>query len=84
MLEAEEVSVKKKEDLRRIYESLNPVELEKAVDRKLDLLWKVYQNKNKSQKAGPQKKIIPISLTFYIQQTKAISLTYLNPLTQRC
>ncbi len=55
VMEAKEVSTEKKQELKRIYESLNPAELKRTIDRKLDLLYKAYQKKNKSQKVEPFK-----------------------------
>lgn len=42
-------------ELQRIYNSLNPVELKRVIDRKLDLLYKAYQEKKKSQRVKPFK-----------------------------
>lgn len=70
-MESKEISKEKKEELRKIYESLNPAELKRAIDRKLDLLYKAYQQKNKSQKVQPQENI---SVRFFIAQPEAISV----------
>lgn len=75
VMESSEVSIEKKKELQKIYQSLNPAELKRAIDRKLDLLYKAYQNKkNKSQKVGPFKKLIPISVRNYIAQPEPISV----------
>jgi hypothetical protein len=74
-MESREISEEKKQELKKIYESLNPAELKRAIDRKLDLLWKTYQGNSKSQRVEPQKKIKPVSLTFYTRQPKELSLT---------
>ena len=42
-MKSPEVSKKKKEKLKRIYQSLNPAQLKRAIDRKLDLLYKGLQ-----------------------------------------
>jgi hypothetical protein len=47
-MESKDVPEKKKKELKKIYDSLNPAELKRAIDRKLDLLYKAYQKKNKS------------------------------------
>jgi len=41
--------------LKKIYQSLNPAQLKRAIDKKLDLLYKTYQKKNKSQKVKSYK-----------------------------
>ena len=74
-MESKEVSEKKKQELKKIYLSLNPAELKRAIDKKLDLLYKAYQNKkNNSQKVKPEKKLKPNSLTFYMTQSKHFHL----------
>jgi hypothetical protein len=74
-MESKEVPKEKKEELKKIYESLNPAELKRAIDRKLDLLYKAYQKKNKPSKVEPKKKLKPNSLTFIMTQPEPISLT---------
>ena len=56
------------EKLKKIYLSLNPAELKRAIDRKLDLLYQVYQKKNKSKKIKSYKKQKPISVLFLTAQ----------------
>jgi len=74
-MESKEVSEREKQELKRIYESLNPAELKRAIDKKLDLLYKVYQKKNKFSKVELKKKLKPNSLTFNMTQPESISLT---------
>jgi hypothetical protein len=75
VMESKEVSEEKKQGLKKIYESLNPAELKRVIDRKLNLLYKAYQKKNKSIKVEPKKKLEPNSLTFIMTQPKSVSLT---------
>jgi len=70
-MESKDVPEEKKKELKKIYDSLNPAELKRAIDRKLDLLWKAYQKKNKSQKVEPKKKI---SVRFLTAQPEPISV----------
>jgi hypothetical protein len=49
--------------------------LKRAIDRKLDLLYKAYQKKNKASKVELKKKLKPNSLTFIMTQPEPISLT---------
>ncbi len=53
---------------------INLIELKRAINKKLELLYKTYQEKSKSQKVEPQKKIKPNSLTSYIQQPEKFRL----------
>lgn len=57
IMESLEVSKKKKEELEKIYLSLNPAELKRQIDKKLDMLYKTYQSKVNSQKVDEKKKI---------------------------
>jgi hypothetical protein len=74
VMESKEVSEGKKQELKRIYEFLNPAELKRVIDKKLDLLYKAYQKKNKSRKVEPQKKLKPIWVRKYIAQPELISV----------
>ncbi len=75
VMESKEVSKEKKEELKRIYQSLNPAELKRVIDKKLDLLYKTYQKKNKSQKVEPFKELKPFSVRNYIAQPELISVS---------
>jgi len=46
LLESPETSKKKKQELMKIYLSLNPAELKRNIDKKLDMLYKFYKQKN--------------------------------------
>jgi hypothetical protein len=82
-LESDEVSEKKKKELKKVYHSLNPAELKRTIDQKLDLLYKVYQKKNnrndktknkKLLKVENKKKLKPISVTFSASKSEAVSV----------
>lgn len=75
VMESREVREEKKQELKQIYESLNPAELKRIIDNKLSLLYKTYQDKNKSLKVEPMKKLKPISVSFLIAQPEAISVS---------
>jgi predicted transport protein len=74
-MESKEISEEKKQELKKIYELLNPAELKRAIDRKLNLLYKAYQKKNKFIKVEPKKKLESNSLTFIMNQPESVSLT---------
>lgn len=57
LLESAEISESKKQELRNTYQSLNPAELKRQIDKKLDMLYKFYQTKNNLQKVEEKKKI---------------------------
>ena len=57
IMESSEVSKKKKQELETMYLSLNPAELKRQIDKKLDVLYKCYETKNNSPKVDEKKKI---------------------------
>lgn len=57
ILESKEVSEKKKQELEKIYLSLNPAELKRRIEKKTNAIFKCYQEKINSQKVETKKKI---------------------------
>ena len=74
VIESKEVSEEAKNKLKQIYEFLNPAELKRTIEVKLDKLYEVYQKKNKSQNLEPYKKQKPIMVRFLIAQPEDISV----------
>ncbi len=64
IIEDPNISEDIKEELTVIYESLNPAELKRIIDRKINNLWDVYQKKNRSQKVDVNKKLKPTLVKF--------------------
>jgi hypothetical protein len=75
VMESNEVEEKLRQELMKIYISLNPAQLKRAIDEKLNRLYKVYQHKSKSQGIGVQKKLKPNMVTFLIADQEPISVT---------
>ena len=48
-----------KEKLTQLYRTLNPAELKRGIDRKIHLLFKAYEEKNRGTEASPFKKQTP-------------------------
>jgi len=57
LLKSPDLAEAKKQKLTEIYLSLNPAELKRTIDKKLDNLYKFYKQKNNSQKVEEKKKI---------------------------
>ncbi len=57
VMESQEVPEEKKQQLLIIYESLNPAQLKRTIDAKLDILHKTYQGKNNSLKVDLKKRV---------------------------
>jgi len=63
-MESQQISQEKKEELKEIYNSLNPAELKRAIDRKLEELWELYRKKKGCSSANPYKKQSSTMVTF--------------------
>jgi len=54
---------------------LNPAQLKREIDDKLNKLFKDYQLKNKSQSIALKKKLKPNTVTYLIAETQQLSVT---------
>lgn len=76
VMESQGVEERLKQELMKAYISLNPAQLKRAIDDKLNKLHKVYQQKNKSQEvASIRKKLQPSTVTFLVADSKPVSVT---------
>lgn len=76
VMESQGAQEKLKQELMKAYISLNPAQLKRAIDEKLNKLCKVYQQKNKSQEvASIRKKLQPSTVTFLVANSKPVSVT---------
>ncbi len=57
VMESKEVPENKKQELKKTYLSLNPAQLKRDIDRKLGMLYRAYQEKNKTLKVDIKKRI---------------------------
>ncbi len=64
IMEDPEISREIKEELTCIYESLNPAQLKRDIDKKLDALYEAYKKKNSVQKVDIGRKIRPALVRF--------------------
>lgn len=75
VMESGEVEQGVKQELMKIYLSQNPAQLKRVIDDKLNRLYKVYQQKNKTQGVALGKKIKPNTVTFLVANTQTLSVT---------
>jgi len=69
LLESRQLSKSQKEALQKLYLQLDPVQIKKALDEKLDKLYATYQRKHKKTiTVNPYKKQVPPVTFFMIQQ----------------
>ena len=75
VMESKEVAEPVKQELKCIYEALNPAFLKREIDRKLNLLYKAYQAKQTSSqkvelKIKSLKKLMPATVSFLMTQPR--------------
>jgi hypothetical protein len=75
LMESDQVSLTKKKELEKIYHSLNPAQLKRTIEAKLDNLYKVYQQKQqRSAEVIPFKRLTPRLVTKYIAEQELLRL----------
>jgi len=75
LMESGQLRKEKAEELRKIYLSLNPAELKRSIDRKLNALFDLYQKKKKpSLTVDPYKKLEPTMVTFLMSEDLPVRL----------
>jgi hypothetical protein len=71
LMESGQIPEEAKRQLEGIYLSLNPAQLKRSIDAKLDKLYRTYERKGGSQQVNPMRKTVPhIVTSFMIQQPK--------------
>ena len=75
VMESKEVEDRVKKELSKIYLALNPAQLKRTVDVKLNNLYKIYQIKNKSQEMTIRKRLKPNTVTYLFTEPNHISVT---------
>ena len=78
LIESDQISGEEKEKLTAIYQSLNPADLKRKIDQKLNNLYKTYQKKKDlpvETSLIANKKITPSLVSFYPHSRKAISVS---------
>ena len=76
LIESGQVSEELKRKLQILYQSLNPAELKRRIDKKTHELYQVYEGKNRGQEAVPSKKQTPRTVTNYMIQQPLTGLPH--------
>jgi hypothetical protein len=77
LMESRQLPEVNKRKLRKLYVALNPALLKRNIDRKIDFLLSLYQNKTRRQAVNPRKKLSPRPLntvTFYMMDKEPVRL----------
>ena len=76
LMESGQIDVRTKQELKKTYERLNPAELKREIDRKLNLLYKAYKAKSGRQIVEPAaKRLMPSMVSFYMMHPKMVSVS---------
>ena len=74
LMESAQIPEEVKEELKGIYLSLNPAQLKRNIDAKLDRLHEAYGEKKRTLQVNPHKKLTPRRVTYYMIQQPAVGL----------
>lgn len=74
IIESNQISREKKQELKALYLSLNPAQLKRAIEVKLDMLYQVYKLKQRSFDINIFKKLKPHLVTNYTVQRQSARL----------
>jgi hypothetical protein len=74
LMESEQLPEESKRELEAIYLELNPAELKRSIDAKLDELLRVHEEKKRCQDANPMKKVKPHTVTSFMRQQSPVRL----------
>jgi hypothetical protein len=66
IMESEQVDARTKEELKKIYDSLNPAELKRGIDEKVKKLYEVYKRKKGSQQVDASPNLTPSTVSYYL------------------
>jgi len=71
LMDSGQISEQTRKQLETAYLSLNPAQLKRSIDAKLDKLYHTYEEKRKSEQVDPMRKVVPHTVTsFMMQQPK--------------
>lgn len=74
ILESDQIPEDKKQELKAIYLSLNPAQLKRTIDTKLNMLYRIYKLKQRSFEVNIFKKLKPHLVTNYTIQRQPVRL----------
>jgi len=74
LVESGQLPEEAKRQLEAVYLSLNPAELKRSIDAKLDKLYQIYEEKRGSQQVNPMRRVMPHMVTFYMMQQPPVGL----------
>ena len=74
LMESKQLSDKAKVELEAVYLSLNPAQLKRDIESRLDKLYQTYEEKRRTRQGDPHRKLAPHTVTFYMIQQPPVGL----------
>jgi hypothetical protein len=66
LIESNQISEESKRKLEATYLSLNPAQLKRTIDTKLDKLYQTYEGKGRTQRVDPHRRLVPHTVTSFM------------------
>ncbi|MCR4394625.1 MAG: hypothetical protein NUV31_09680 [Dehalococcoidales bacterium] len=76
LLESGQITEEERLKLEAIYHSLNPAELKRRIEAKLEKLWRTYEQKQTTGNVDPYRKQTPVSVTSLMIQRSPVGLPF--------
>ena len=74
LMDSGQISEETRKQLETVYLSLNPAQLKRSIDAKLDKLYHTYEEKRKSEEVDPMRKVVPHMVTSFMIQQPTVGL----------
>ena len=74
LMDSGQISEQTRKQLGMVYLSLNPAQLKRSIDTKLDKLYQAYEKKGRSEQAESMKKVVPRTVTNYMIERSPVGL----------
>jgi hypothetical protein len=74
LMDSGQISEQTRKQLEMVYLSLNPAQLKRSIDTKLDNLYQAYEKKGMSEQAEPMKKVVPRTVTSFMIKQDPVGL----------
>lgn len=74
LMDSGQISEQIRKQLEMAYLSLNPAQLKRSIDAKLDKLYHTYEEKRKAQQSDPMRKVAPHMVTSFMIQRSPVGL----------
>jgi len=74
LMDSGQISGETRKQLETVYLSLNPAQLKRSIDAKLDVLYRTYEEKKKSEQIDPMRRVVPHTVTSFMIQQPEVAL----------